>query len=70
MTDYYGNSLGVGTKVAFNYQGQVRKGTIERIVEGTKYGRPNVSFKVRHWLDSEVSTVSNKANLIVIGLTI
>jgi hypothetical protein len=64
MTDYYGNSLKVGTVVAFNYQGQVRRGTIVTVYSVTRYGKPTTIFEVRHWLDSQVSKITNKNNLM------
>ena len=70
MTDYYGNSLVKGTVVAFNYQGQIRKGTVEAITAATRYGSSITIFHVRHWLDREVSKVTNKNNLMAIGAII
>ena len=73
--DYYGNTLKPGIKVAFNYQGQVRKGTVVSVKERTQNGhskdpytgRRYVTIEVRHYLENTVSKVSDNRNVTVIA---
>jgi hypothetical protein len=73
--DYYGNTISEGVKVAFNFQGELRKGTVLRIVGRTQHGKtqrewgsrePYLTIHVEHCDDGEISKISSRKNLVVI----
>lgn len=73
--DHYGNVICEGTKVAFNFQGELRKGTVVRITGRTQYGKtredwgkrePYLTIHVEHCDSEEVSKVSSRKNLVAI----
>lgn len=48
VKDIYGSPLEVGTKVAFNYSGEVRLGTITNISFYTPYGTRHIQVMIQH----------------------
>jgi len=81
ITDPYGVSIFVGSKVAFNYSGEVRIGTVVDIksVTHTDYlgvkrtcnpwgdNEPYVSISVREEKSGRISKVGKRKNLVVLG---
>lgn len=69
ISDYHGTPIEVGSKVAYNYSGQVRMGRVTRIFQGSRHGWPATHFKVRP-IDAPPnlsdSTITNPYNLLVI----
>jgi hypothetical protein len=73
FTDYYGNVIKEGTKVAFNYSGEVRIGTVISIKNVTRKGSKidrytgehHICVKVEHSDNGAVSKVGKK-NLVAI----
>jgi len=72
--DHYGNLLMPGTQVAFNFQGQLRKGTIVDIRARQQYGRakdysgePYLTIEVVHCDNNrQKSKVTNRKNVVAI----
>lgn len=73
-TDFYGKTVSEGVKVAFNYQGECRRGVVIRIDPRTQYGQthrwphePYLTIHIEHETGPRrVSKVTNRKNLVVI----
>lgn len=71
--DYYGKELKTDTKVAFNYSGELRMGTITEIKSVTRHGRteswghePLIEIRVKHCDGNQISKITNRKNVVVI----
>ena len=74
LKDHYGTPIIAGANVAFNYQGQVRKGKVLEVKNATKYGRTHNynneqyhSIKISHADNPTlISKVTSRFNVSVI----
>ena len=74
--DFYGNLIVEGVQVAFNYQGELRKGVVAKVTPRTQYGKtcqdwgkhePYLTIHVQHEMGTQMSKVTNRKNLVVIA---
>lgn len=74
--DFYGNLIAEGVQVAFNYQGELRKGVVVKVTPRTQYGKthcewgarePYLTIHVQHEMGTQLSKVTNRKNLVVIA---
>lgn len=66
LVDHYGTEIMEGSRVAYNYSGYVRLGTVEEIAMGHRYNRPRPIIKVRQQGASMLSEVRDTENLVVL----
>lgn len=73
VVDTYNNELKPGVRVAFNYSGTVRIGTLIRVTPAKRYGKacdysgePYYNFEVLHDRLTTTSKITKRENLVVI----
>lgn len=65
--DPYGKQIKKGDRVAFNYSGEVRLGTIIEVREVNHYGKVRPLFVVSHLdIPSINSKITNSRNMVVL----
>jgi len=71
-SDNRGIIIEEGMRVAFNLSGELAMGRVQRISEGTRYGKPHTNYFVELEHDAvgksagEVSKINNSRNLLAI----
>lgn len=73
ILDPYEKKIEVGKNVAYNYQGEVRMGTVVDIVKVKRHGKakdwsgePYINILVEELTSKDISKVSSRKNLVVI----
>lgn len=62
VTDFYGQIIAPGAKVAYNWGGQVRIGVVDRVT-GSR-GNPTIYVRSSH--QENLSRVASRFNMVVI----
>ena len=74
LKDPYNVRIAVGSIVAYNLSGEVRRGTVTAVEGVTRYGRamnysnePYVVISIKEEATGRISKVTNRKNLIVLS---
>lgn len=66
VLDSDGNLLKIGQTVAFNYSGDVIRGTVKGFKNRTKYGRMYVEVHILHVHETIISKIQNNRSILII----
>ena len=66
MNDPYGVEIEVGSRVAYNYQGEVRLGDVIEFKESRRYYMDTPYILIRESVSGKTSRVSRPVNLVVL----